>query len=90
MASHTSPVSSGNISRSAYEELKHILISGLSENQRQIALLRRDFAKSQGNETPPDVQEILAEYNDEEDTDELPLQTERKTHLVIKTTKEDD
>lgn len=77
------------MSRDEYEELKNLILLGFAETQKQIALLRRDFAKSQGHAIPDDVQDILADYNDELTKDEpevSPAQPERVTpHLVIKT-----
>lgn len=78
------------ISNAEFSELKNLLISGLLENQRQIALLRRDFAHYRGLPIPPDVADILSD-DEQDDTIQEQAKTTpnsgRKT-LVIKKNKQ--
>lgn len=67
-----------------FEELKNVIINGILENQRQIALLRRDFAHYRGLPTPYDVAEILSEEEADPPFDHPPTTKTNKKTLVIK------
>lgn len=79
------------VSSAEFSELKNLLISGLLENQRQIALLRRDFAHFRGLPTPPEVADILSDDEQDERThDQLKSSNSGRKTLVIRKNKQKD
>lgn len=86
-------ITNAPISNAEFNELKNLLISGLLENQRQIALLRREFAHYRGLPTPPDVAEILSDEEDDilheqQQSRSTTPNSSKKTLVIKKTTKQ--